>query len=70
MYGELYLHGQREKTVVELLKVKMPGLIRLNTAATFRFCFAHWCEAGTVLETPPDLTSLMAHFIFYMKVKK
>lgn len=21
--------------------------------ATFGFCFAHWCQAGTVLETPP-----------------
>lgn len=31
--GELYLHRQMEKSIVELLKVKMPGLIRLNFAA-------------------------------------
>lgn len=59
--GELYLHRQMEKTIVKLLKVKMPDLIRLNSAARggndvqlhFGFCFAHWCQAGTVLETPP-----------------
>lgn len=33
IHGELYLHGQMEETVVELPKVKMPGLIRLNTTA-------------------------------------
>lgn len=33
MDEELYLRRQMEKTIVELLKVKMPGLIRLNSAA-------------------------------------
>lgn len=32
-YEELYLLRQMEKAVVKLLKVKMPGLIRLSSAA-------------------------------------
>lgn len=41
IYGELYLHRQMEKTIVELLKVKMPGLIRLNSAARGKMMYSY-----------------------------
>lgn len=76
MYGELYLHGQREKTVVELLKVKMPGLIRLNTAAgrwvmysyiQILFCSLVWSRYGAGNSPRPDLPDGTFHILHESK---